>query len=159
MIRALVAEGSDDLFIAEDSHQRIYGNRIVLGRYGIRIVGRSQRLTLNYRTTAQNLRYAMAMLDGGAYADLKDEAEVTGCRSARSRPGPSVETVDSWSPNSIPSPTASGRGSTTARCPSGSRSSCTTSSNPNGWSTRSASEECLRGQSTGTSPPPAESWS
>jgi superfamily I DNA/RNA helicase len=95
MLRALVAEGADDLFIAEDSHQRIYGNRIVLGRYGIRIVGRSQRLTLNYRTTAQNLRYAMAMLDGGDYVDLEDQAEATGYRSARSGPVPSVETADS----------------------------------------------------------------
>jgi len=95
MIRALAAEGPDDLFIAEDSHQRIYGNRIVLGRYGIRIVGRSQRLTLNYRTTAQNLRYAMAILDGGDFLDLEDQAESTGYRSARSGPAPSVESADS----------------------------------------------------------------
>jgi superfamily I DNA/RNA helicase len=95
MIRALVAEGPDDIFIAEDSHQRIYGNRIVLGRFGIRIVGRSQRLTLNYRTTAQNLRYAMSVLDGFDYLDLEDEAESTGYRSARSGPDPFVETADS----------------------------------------------------------------
>ena len=62
LLRALVAEGPDDLFIAEDSHQRIYGQKVVLGRYGIRIVGRSQRLRLNYRTTAQNLRYAVSVL-------------------------------------------------------------------------------------------------
>ena len=55
LLRALVGEHADDLFIAEDSHQRIYGQRIVLSQFGIRIVGRSQRLTLNYRTTAQNL--------------------------------------------------------------------------------------------------------
>lgn len=95
MLRALVAEGNDDLFIAEDSHQRIYGNRIVLGRYGIRIVGRSQRLTLNYRTTAQNLRYALAVLDGGDYVDLEDQAETTGYRSARTGPAPSVQTAES----------------------------------------------------------------
>jgi superfamily I DNA/RNA helicase len=95
MLRALVADGEDDLFIAEDSHQRIYGNRIVLSRYGIKIVGRSQRLTLNYRTTAQNLRYAMAMLDGGDYVDLEDQEEATGYRSARSGPAPKVETVES----------------------------------------------------------------
>ena len=97
MLRALVAEGPDDLFIAEDSHQRIYGPKVVLGRFGIRIVGRSQRLTLNYRTTAQNLRYAMSMLDGGAYVDLEDVPEVTGYRSARSGPKPTVETVPSIS--------------------------------------------------------------
>jgi superfamily I DNA/RNA helicase len=95
MLRALVADGEDDLFIAEDSHQRIYGNHIVLGRYGIKIVGRSQRLTLNYRTTAQNLRYALAMLDGSDYVDLEDQAEATGYRSARSGPAPAVENVGS----------------------------------------------------------------
>ena len=95
MLRALVAVGPDDLFIAEDSHQRIYGARIVLSRYGIRIVGRSQRLTLNYRTTAQNLRYAMTMLEGGDYVDLEEEAETTGYRSARSGPTPLVEKSES----------------------------------------------------------------
>ncbi|GAA0804548.1 UvrD-helicase domain-containing protein [Spirilliplanes yamanashiensis] len=95
MLRALVAETDDDLFIAEDSHQRIYGARIVLGRYGIRIVGRSQRLTLNYRTTAQNLRYAMGVLDGGTYVDLEEQPEVTGYRSARSGPPPSVQKAES----------------------------------------------------------------
>ncbi|WP_068403110.1 UvrD-helicase domain-containing protein, partial [Kribbia dieselivorans] len=76
-LRAMVAEGADDLFIAEDSHQRIYGRKVVLGRLGIRIVGRSQRLRLNYRTTAQNLRYAVSVLAGTEYVDLEEEAEDT----------------------------------------------------------------------------------
>lgn len=71
------------------------GPRTVLGRYGIRIVGRSRRLTLNYRTTAQNLHYAMTILDGAEYLDLEEEPEATGYRSARSGPTPSVEQVDS----------------------------------------------------------------
>jgi superfamily I DNA/RNA helicase len=95
LLRALASPGPDDLFIAEDSHQRIYGPRTVLGRYGIRIVGRSQRLTLNYRTTAQNLRYAMAILEGAEYVDLEEQAEATGYRSARSGPEPEVEKVTS----------------------------------------------------------------
>jgi len=90
LLRALVPEGVDDLFIAEDSHQRIYGPRIVLGRYGVRIVGRSQRLTLNYRTTAQNLRYAVGVLDGASYVDLEDQPESTGYRSARTGPSPTI---------------------------------------------------------------------
>lgn len=90
MLRAAVAEGPDDLFIAEDSHQRIYGPRTVLSRYGIKIVGRSQRLTLNYRTTRQNLRYALTILEGGDYTDLEDAAETTDYRSARSGPAPTV---------------------------------------------------------------------
>ncbi|MEV4384122.1 UvrD-helicase domain-containing protein [Micromonospora sp. NPDC049580] len=94
-LRALVGEHADDLFIAEDSHQRIYGTRVVLGRYGVAIVGRSQRLTLNYRTTAQNLHYAMSILDGGQYVDLEEEGETTGYRSARTGPAPAIESVDS----------------------------------------------------------------
>ncbi len=86
LIRALVAPGSDDIFIAEDSHQRIYGRRITLKAYGINIVGRSRRLSLNYRTTAQNLRFALRVLDPGTYRDLEDEPEAAPYRSARGGP-------------------------------------------------------------------------
>lgn len=87
LMRALVGEHADDLFIAEDSHQRIYGQRVVLSQFGIRIVGRSQRLTLNYRTTAQNLAYAVKVLEGGAYVDVESGQEsAAGYRSARSGP-------------------------------------------------------------------------
>lgn len=88
LLRAVAAVGSDDLFIAEDSHQRIYGPRVVLSRYGISIVGRSRRLTLNYRTTAQNLRYAVGVLDGGRFVDIEDLPEQQGYRSARTGPEP-----------------------------------------------------------------------
>lgn len=84
LLRALAAPGKDDLFIAEDSHQRIYGQPIVLGRYSINIVGRARRLTLNYRTTEQNLRYALGILSGAEYTDLVDEPEST---DATGRPG------------------------------------------------------------------------
>lgn len=89
-LRALVASGHDDLFIAEDSHQRIYGHRTSLKRLGVNIVGRARRLTLNYRTTAQNLRWALAQLDGTDWIDLEGDAEQTGYRSARSGPAPEV---------------------------------------------------------------------
>jgi superfamily I DNA/RNA helicase len=89
LMRALAGEHADDLFIAEDSHQRIYGQRVVLSQFGIRIVGRSQRLTLNYRTTAQNLGYAISMLQGGNYLDSEEGAEsASGYRSARTGPVP-----------------------------------------------------------------------
>ncbi len=89
LIRALVGNGPDDVFIAEDSHQRIYGHRLVLSRFGIQTRGRSRRLTLNYRTTAQTLAWAVSVLEGGTYVDLDDEAEsTTGYRSARRGPKP-----------------------------------------------------------------------
>lgn len=91
LLRALAPEAPNDLFIAEDSHQRIYGSPIVLSRFGIKIVGRSRRLTLNYRTTAQNLAFAVGVLSGAQYTDLEQEAENTSeYRSARSGPEPQL---------------------------------------------------------------------
>ncbi len=93
LLRAAVDVGANDLFISEDAHQRIYGHRITLSHYGINVVGRARRLTLNYRTTAQNLRWAMSVLDGADYSDLAGEEEDhTGYRSARS--GPPVQMVE-----------------------------------------------------------------
>lgn len=96
MLRAMVAEGPNDLFIAEDSHQRIYGQPVVLGRLGIKIVGRSRRLTLNYRTTAQNLHLAMSILEGAEYHDLEEGQEsALDYRSARNGPKPALLQCDS----------------------------------------------------------------
>lgn len=91
LLRALVAEGPNDLFIAEDSHQRIYGSPVVLSRFGVKIVGRSRRLTLNYRTTAQNLHFAVSVLSGAEYRDLEQGEETTSdYRSARNGPVPEL---------------------------------------------------------------------
>jgi superfamily I DNA/RNA helicase len=97
-LRALAGPDTrrDDLFIAEDSHQRIYGRKVVLSRYGIQIVGRSRRLTLNYRTTAQNLAFALGVLAPGQYTDLDDSQEKSSdYRSARSGPNPVLSGWDS----------------------------------------------------------------
>ncbi|MDR6119711.1 hypothetical protein QE370_002895 [Aeromicrobium sp. SORGH_AS981] len=96
MLRAAAAPGSDDLFIAEDSHQRIFGQRVVLGRLGIKIVGRSRSLTLNYRTTAQNLGYALGVLTGETYVDGEGEQDTSDhYRSSRSGPAPLVVQAES----------------------------------------------------------------
>lgn len=88
-LRAFTGEGADDMFIADDIHQRIYGRRIVLSRLGIAIVGRSRRLSLNYRTTAQNLRYALGLLEGAEFIDAEGDPEnVAGYRSSRLGPEP-----------------------------------------------------------------------
>ncbi|GAA3290510.1 3'-5' exonuclease [Arthrobacter citreus] len=88
-LRELVRKGPDDLFIAEDSHQRIYGQKVPLSRFGISIVGRSRRLTLNYRTTQQNLAYAVGLLQGAPVTDIEGEQEtVTGYTSSRVGPLP-----------------------------------------------------------------------
>lgn len=73
LLRALAPVGADDLFIAEDAHQRIYGQKLVLKKFGIQIQGRSRRLKLNYRTTAQNLSFAMGLLAGEQWQPLEEE--------------------------------------------------------------------------------------
>ncbi|SDM41768.1 UvrD/REP helicase N-terminal domain-containing protein [Geodermatophilus siccatus] len=89
LLRSLVPAGPNELFICEDSHQRIYGEKVVLGRLGINIQGRSRRLTLNYRTTAQNLRFAVGVLEGAEVTDLEGEGEdVSGYRSPLRGPRP-----------------------------------------------------------------------
>lgn len=96
LLRAIVAEGPNDMFIADDVHQRIYGHPTVLKRLSISVQGRSRRLTLNYRTTLENLRYAMGILSGEEYIDT-DETDVTtaGYRSARSGPKPTLHSCKS----------------------------------------------------------------
>ncbi len=89
LLRALARPGENDLFIAEDTHQRIYGQHVVLRNYGIKIIGRSRRLTLNYRTTEETLRYSMALLSGGEFFDAEEQTEgVSGYRSIRRGPHP-----------------------------------------------------------------------
>jgi superfamily I DNA/RNA helicase len=95
LLRALSHPGPDDLFLAEDSQQRIYVPRTVLSRHGIRVTGRSRRLRLNYRTTAQNLDYASSILAGQDLVDLEDgTVDDTGLRSARSGPPPELASRD-----------------------------------------------------------------
>lgn len=88
LLRALVEPGPDDLFLAEDSHQRIYGKKITLSHYGIQVRGRSRRLTRNYRTTRQNLDVAFGILDAGTYEDMEGQAEEHHYVSPRSGPEP-----------------------------------------------------------------------
>ncbi len=68
LLRALVAPGTDDLFIVGDAHQRIYGRPAPLSRYGIETRGRSRRLTINYRTSKEILQWCLKVVD----ADVDD---------------------------------------------------------------------------------------
>ena len=90
LIRAIVPQGPDDLFITGDGHQRIYGrNRVVLGRCGIDVRGRARKLRLNYRTTEQTRRWAARLLAGRAIDDLDGGADDgRGIRSLTRGPAP-----------------------------------------------------------------------
>ena len=93
LLRALVAEGPNDLFVCEDSHQRIYGQKIVMSQWGINVRGRARRLTLNYRTTQQNLGWAMTILSGAQWTDLEGAPEEHSYHSARTGPRPKLVAV------------------------------------------------------------------
>lgn len=91
-LRAVAKRGPNDIFIAEDSHQRIYGQRLVLRDYGIETRGRaSSKLRVNYRTTRQNLGYATAILEGTEWVDSEEDVdELTWYHSVRQGPAPIV---------------------------------------------------------------------
>lgn len=74
LIRALVPEDQpNDIFVVGDGHQRIYRNKVVLGRCGINIRGgRSKKLRINYRTTEETRRMAVSVLEGISIDDLDD---------------------------------------------------------------------------------------
>ncbi len=72
LLRLLVDEHENDLFIVGDAHQRIYGHKLVLGQCGINVKGRSKKLKLNYRTTDEIRKWAVALLAGEKIDDLDE---------------------------------------------------------------------------------------
>lgn len=71
LLRAMIPAGTNDLFFVGDGHQRIYGrHRAVMSRCGIEIRGRSRKLYLNYRTTDEIRKQAVALLEGCEIDDL-----------------------------------------------------------------------------------------
>jgi superfamily I DNA/RNA helicase len=92
LLRALVAEGSNDLFLVGDAHQRIYGGKVVLKDYGINVRGRSSQLKINYRTTEQIRDWSMALLHGVHVDDLDGEIDqIKGYRSLLSGQPPEID--------------------------------------------------------------------
>jgi superfamily I DNA/RNA helicase len=78
LIRAMIAPGVNDLFFVGDGHQRIYSrNRAAMSKCGIDIRGRSRKLYLNYRTTDEIRRQAVAVLEGCSVDDLDDGHDET----------------------------------------------------------------------------------
>ncbi|WP_250285409.1 UvrD-helicase domain-containing protein [Frankia sp. CiP1_Cm_nod2] len=97
MLRAMVPPMPDDMFLAGDTHQRIYDNYVTLGSLGINIRGRSARLTLSYRTTRQILGTALELLSGETYDDLDGgEENLAGYRSLLRGGRPALRGVGTW---------------------------------------------------------------
>lgn len=99
MLRAMVPPASDDLFIAGDTHQRIYDHQVTLGTVGINIRGRSAKLTLSYRTTREILAHAVGIITSSevSYDDLDDGTDnLAGYRSVLRGPIPEIVACTSW---------------------------------------------------------------
>ena len=77
LIRSLVPESKNDLFLVGDGNQRIYPRRAVMSQCGINIIGRGRKLKINYRTTEQIRRFATAFMAGQSVDDLDDNPETT----------------------------------------------------------------------------------
>ena len=77
LIRQIVSGGEqkNDIFIVGDAHQRIYHHKVVLGQCGINIKGRGKKLKINYRTTEENRRWAVNLLEGVNFDDLDGELD------------------------------------------------------------------------------------
>ncbi len=60
----------NDIFIVGDAHQRLYAHKVVLSKCDINIRGRSRKLNLNYRTTDEIRRWAVAILENREIDDL-----------------------------------------------------------------------------------------
>jgi len=82
LVRAIAGEEhANDIFIVGDSHQRIYKNRAVLSKCGINVRGRSSILKINYRTTEEIRKAALAVLQGLPFDDLDGETLDDNCQS------------------------------------------------------------------------------
>lgn len=75
LLRVAVPEGPNDLFIVGDAHQRIYRHKVTLSRVGIDIRGRGRRLRVNYRTTDEIRKWAVAQLANCSIDDLDGQPD------------------------------------------------------------------------------------
>ncbi|SNS08371.1 UvrD/REP helicase N-terminal domain-containing protein [Streptosporangium subroseum] len=97
MLRAMIPEGPNDIFLAGDTHQRIYGNYVSLGSLGINIRGRSSKLTLSYRTTHEILGAALGLLGQEEWDDLDDgHDDLSGYRSVLHGMRPILRPASTW---------------------------------------------------------------
>jgi len=96
LLRAMIPVDSNDLFFVGDGHQRIYSrHRAAMSKCGIDIRGRSRKLYLNYRTTDEIRRQAVALLEGCEIDDLDDgHDETRRYKSLSHGPAPEMLSVE-----------------------------------------------------------------
>jgi hypothetical protein len=97
LLRAMTPPGPNDMFLAGDTHQRIYDNYVSLGSLGITIRGRSSRLTLTYRSTHEILTVAETLLGNESWDDLDGGTDtLDGYRSILRGPRPLLRGYPVW---------------------------------------------------------------
>lgn len=97
LLRGMVSPGPNDMFLAGDTHQRIYDNYVSLGSLGIAIRGRSTRLTLSYRSTHEILTVAEGLLGSEQWDDLDGGTDsLEGYRSVLRGPRPEFRGYPNW---------------------------------------------------------------
>lgn len=93
LLRAMAPPGVNDLFFVGDGHQRIYHqHRASMSGCGIDIRGRGRKLYLNYRTTEEIRRAAVALLEGCEIDDLDEGLDESQKYKSVSR-GPTPEFI------------------------------------------------------------------
>ncbi|GAA0913369.1 UvrD-helicase domain-containing protein [Virgisporangium aurantiacum] len=118
VLRAAVAKGPDDLFITGDPHQRIYDSRVSMTALGIPVTGRTSRLRVNYRSTAEILTWAIGLLDATPVEDLTGDGSddlagylsllhgtrpsATGYPAQQNEVAALVKQVESWLGSGVP---------------------------------------------------------
>jgi mRNA-degrading endonuclease RelE of RelBE toxin-antitoxin system len=92
LIRAIIPEGENDIFLVGDAHQRIYGQPVVLSRCGINIRGRSKKLKINYRTTEEIGNLATSILIDVPIDDMDGQFdEMLGYKALLHGPEPKMQ--------------------------------------------------------------------
>ncbi len=71
MLHAFVGDRPDGLTLIGDGQQSIYPGGYTLPEAGVSLAGRGVVLSVNYRNTAQVLRFASRLVDGDEFADIE----------------------------------------------------------------------------------------
>lgn len=93
LLRALIPEQANDLYIVGDAHQRIYSRQAALSKCGINVKGRrSKRLRINYRTTEEIRQKAMEMIESVEVDNLDGGKDISNDISLLSGEEPIIRT-------------------------------------------------------------------
>lgn len=88
MLHALVGDRTDGLTLIGDGQQSIYPGGYTLPEAGVSLAGRGVVLSVNYRNTAQILRFASRMVEGDEFSDIEGTTSLGDPTESVPRSGP-----------------------------------------------------------------------